>query len=83
MTQEAAAYPCCTHCAHGQRNSHDKPCAEGCSAAQTHQTLTEAVEQAERDDPAVAKAVADLDDAIDRLNDRAALHRFRPLPWDR
>lgn len=53
------------------------------SAAQTHQTLTEAVEQAERDDPAVAKAAADLDDAIDRLNDRAALHRFRPLPWDR
>lgn len=47
------------------------------------QTLSEAVEQAERDDPAVAKAAADLDDAIDRLNDAAALRRFRPLPWDR
>jgi hypothetical protein len=44
--------------------------------------LTEAVARAEREDPAVAKAAADLDAAVDRLNHEAELRRFRPLPWD-
>lgn len=46
------------------------------------QTLTEAVEEAERADPAVAAAAARFDAAIDDLNYQAALRRFRPLPWD-
>jgi hypothetical protein len=57
-------------------------CLDCDAAVMSWQTLTEAVEQAERDDPAVAKAAARLDAAIDDLNYQAALRRFRPLPWD-
>lgn len=44
--------------------------------------LTEMVEQAEREDPKVTAAARRLDEAIDDLNYRASLRRFRPLPWD-
>jgi hypothetical protein len=40
------------------------------------------IEGLERTDIGVRKAREVLDDAIDELNYRAALHRFRPLPWD-
>lgn len=46
-------------------------------------TLTEELAELERTDPAVAAAAASFDDTVDRLNEAAALHRFRPLPWDR
>lgn len=46
-------------------------------------TLTEELAELERNDPAVAEAARRLEEAVDDLNERAALHRFRPLPWDR
>lgn len=54
----------------------------GDSATKFWETLTQACERAEREDPAVAKAAADFDEAVDRLNEKIALHKFRPLPWD-
>lgn len=50
----------------------------------TWQTLTEQLAELERTDPAVAAAAAAaFDRMVDDLNCRAALHAFRPLPWDR
>jgi hypothetical protein len=46
-------------------------------------TLTESLRRLEEEDPVVAKAARECDEAVTRLNERAALHRFRPLPWDR
>jgi hypothetical protein len=58
------------------------PASDSTPTTVAWQTLTETVEQTERDDPAVAEAAARLDAAIDDLNYQAALRRFRPLPWD-
>lgn len=49
----------------------------------TWSTLTEELAQLERDDPAVAAAAASFDRMVEDLTSRAALHAFRPLPWDR
>lgn len=46
-------------------------------------TLTQELAELERTDPAAAAAAASFDDTVARLNEAAALHRFRPLPWDR
>lgn len=46
-------------------------------------TFTESLAQLERTDPAVAAAARSFDRTVDDLNYRAALHAFRPLPWDR
>jgi hypothetical protein len=47
-----------------------------------HQTLTEAVEQAERESPTVWRAAGRFDEAVADMNYRRELHKFRPLPWD-
>jgi hypothetical protein len=49
----------------------------------TFKTLTESLAELERTDPAVAAAARSFDRMVDDLNYRAALHAFRPLPWDR
>lgn len=47
------------------------------------QSLTMSLEDLARRDPRVAAAAKSFDDTVDELNYRAALHAFRPLPWDR